>query len=81
MVLVDTMADTKKTCIFYTHHADAMNIRKAVTSEYNMTIPLYIHDDKLIGVVHNCQHLPTSTESNLGGGRGLRPASVLFLKC
>ena len=32
------------------------------------------------GVVHNCQHLPISTEStNLGGGRGLRRASVLFL--
>ena len=31
-----------------------------------------------LGVVHNCQHLPISTEcTNLGGG--LRPASILFL--
>ena len=36
----------------------------------------------VLGIVHNCQHLPNSTEStNLGGGRGLRRASVLFLKC
>ena len=34
------------------------------------------------GVVHNCQHLPISTEStNLGGGGGGEGASVLFLKC
>ena len=27
--------------------------------------------DVVLGVVHNCQHLPISTEStNLGGGRG-----------
>ena len=33
-----------------------------------------------LGVVHNCQHLPISTEStNLGGGG--EGASVLFLKC
>ena len=35
-----------------------------------------------LGVVHNCQHLPISTEStNLGGGGGGEGASVLFLKC
>ena len=39
------------------------------------------HFDPL-GVVHNCQHLPISTEStNLGGGGGGEGASVLFLKC
>ena len=44
------------------------------------------HADSVVahkgGVIHNCQHLPTSTEStNLGEGGGLRRASVLFLKC
>ena len=33
----------------------------------------------LLGVVHNCQHLCISTESNRGGGGS--EASVLFLKC
>ena len=34
-----------------------------------------------LGVVHNCQHLPISTEStNLGGGGGGEGASVLFFK-
>ena len=34
------------------------------------------------GIVQNCQHLPISTGStNLGEGRGLTRASVLFLKC
>ena len=36
----------------------------------------------ILGVVHNCQHLPISTEStNLGGGGGGEGASVLFFKC
>ena len=36
----------------------------------------------ILGVVHNCQHLPISTQStNLGEGGGLRRASVLFFKC
>ena len=35
-----------------------------------------------LGVVHNCQNLPISTEStNLGEGGGGEGASVLFLKC
>ena len=30
-----------------------------------------LSDIRHLGVVHNCQHLPISTEStNLGGGRG-----------
>ena len=42
-----------------------------------LTLPWLIR-----GVIHNCQHLPTSTEStNLGEGGGLRRASVLFFKC
>ena len=41
-----------------------------------------VRSDVYLGVVHNCQHLPISTEStNLGGGGGGEGASVLFLKC
>ena len=30
-----------------------------------------VYSDNRLGVVHNCQHLPISTQStNLGGGRG-----------
>ena len=33
-----------------------------------------------LGVVHNCQHFPISTESTNSGEGGLRRASVLFKK-
>ena len=34
-----------------------------------------------LGVVHNCQHLPISTEStNLGGGRGAEASQSTIFK-
>ena len=41
---------------------------KNTSLEFSYTIIKKTSD---LGVVHNCQHLPISTEStNLGGGRG-----------
>ena len=42
-------------------------------------------ESNALGVVHNCQHLPISTEStNLGGGgrgEGVRGLAYYFFKC
>ena len=61
---------------------DQCLLRHGASPGHDVTLHNIDDNVVMLGVVHNCQHLPISTQStNLGEGGGLRRASVLCFKC